>query len=292
MSILATLQGASHDLGGGFMVRRVLPAPLRRSVGPFVFFDHFGPVTVRPGDNFDVRPHPHIGLATVTYLLEGAMLHRDSLGNEQRIEPGAINWMNAGHGIVHSERRPEDLRGERYVSHGLQLWTALPKDAEESEPSFTHTPASALPEFREGEARIRVLVGSAWGRTSPVVTYARTLYLAIRLPAGASLAIPDLAKELAVYPLEAEISVNDQSAAPAALSVVDAGTPVTLRATNATNLMIIGGDPLDGPRTLWWNFVASRPERIDQAADDWAAGRMGRIAGDAEFIPLPARERQ
>lgn len=291
MGILATLQGTGRDLGGGFTVRRVLPAPLHRSVGPFVFFDHFGPITVRPADNFDVRPHPHIGLATVTFLLEGAMLHRDSLGNEQRIEPGAINWMSAGRGIVHSERRPHDLRNKGYTSHGLQLWTALPMHAEESAPAFTHTPASALPEFSEGAARIRVLVGSAWGKTSPVPTYWPTLYLAIHLPADARLAVPVLAKEMAVYPLNAEISIDEQAAPAVALSVVDAARPLTLRTRGASDVMIIGGDPLDAPRVMWWNFVSSRQDRIDQAADDWAAGRMSRIAGDDESIPLPERVR-
>jgi redox-sensitive bicupin YhaK (pirin superfamily) len=182
VSALLQIAGREHDLGGGFMVRRLLPAAQRQAIGPFLFFDYFGPVQERPEDNHDVRPHPHIGLSTVTYLFEGAVLHRDSLGSVQKIEPGAINWMTSGRGIVHSERRPVELRGQSYVSHGIQLWAALPREHEEVEPSFAHTPAAAMPTLRVGTAQVRVLIGDAFGAVSPVATYSRTVYLDVSLP--------------------------------------------------------------------------------------------------------------
>ncbi|MBX9817653.1 MAG: pirin family protein, partial [Burkholderiaceae bacterium] len=200
----------AHDLGGGFTVRRVLPAMQRQAIGPFVFFDHFGPVTAQPTDNHDVRPHPHIGLATVTYLLEGAMMHRDSTGVVQRIEPGAINWMTAGRGIVHSERTPDDLRSVTRRSHGFQLWSALPAEHEEDAPSFAHTPASDIPEVQLPGATVRVLIGSAFGVTSPVATLSPTLYLALELEAGALLTIPDVAQERGVYSVEGPLEVEGE----------------------------------------------------------------------------------
>ena len=208
MGITIELAGLTKDLGGGFVVRRLLPAAARRSVGPFVFFDHFGPVTELPGANHDVRPHPHIGLATVTYLFDGVMMHRDSLGTGQLIEPGAINWMTAGRGIVHSERRPEQLRDREYVNHGLQLWVALPREHEEDAPSFTHTPAHAIPEADLGDARVRVLVGQALGQTSPVAASSPTLYLDVMLPAGGTLELPPLAREMAVYAVSGRLSAD------------------------------------------------------------------------------------
>ena len=194
---LQILIGHAKDLGGGFTVRRFLPAAQRQAVGPFLFMDHFGPVTVNPGAGHDVRPHPHIGLATVTYLYQGAIHHRDSLGFSQRIEPGAVNWMTAGRGIVHSERQPEDLRDKSYVNHGLQLWAALSVEHEEAEPSFAHTPATLIPQLEVDGAIVRVLIGSAFGATSPVAVFSPTVYLDIQLPAGGSLALPALAQELA-----------------------------------------------------------------------------------------------
>ena len=289
MSIVTEIRGHEKDLGGGFRVSRLLPSLERQSVGPFVFFDHFGPVTVEPTSKFDVRPHPHIGLATVTFLFEGAMMHRDSLGNAQRIEPGAINWMNAGRGIVHSERRPEDLSGTRYVNHGLQLWVALPREAEESEPSFVHTPADRLPLFAESGVSVRVMVGEAFGRRSPVATKSPTLYVALDLPAGGSLTVPPLASQLAAYAVDANVTIDDRPLARGVLAVLDAERPTRLGAPTAAHVVLIGGEPLDGRRLMWWNFVSSRKERIVEAADDWAAMRMGRVAGDAEFIPLPAK---
>lgn len=278
----------AHDLGGGFSVRRVLPSVQRQAIGPFVFFDHFGPVTARPGDNHDVRPHPHIGLATVTYLFEGAMMHRDSTGVVQRIEPGAINWMTAGRGIVHSERTPDDLRDVERRSHGFQLWSALPAEHEEDAPAFAHTPASAIPVVALPGAMVRVLVGSAFGATSPVATLSPTLYLAIELEAGASLAVPAAAVERGIYSVDAEVTVAGASLPAGQMLVLDEGAEPVVRATQATRLMVLGGAPL-GHRFMVWNFVSSRKERILQAQDDWEAQRFPGVPGETEFIPLPPR---
>jgi redox-sensitive bicupin YhaK (pirin superfamily) len=287
MGVLRELAGLEKDLGGGFTVRRLLPAAAQRSVGPFIFFDHFGPVTEQPDANHDVRPHPHIGLATVTYLFEGAMMHRDSLGTEQLIEPGAINWMTSGRGIVHSERRPAHLQGTPYVSHGLQLWTALPLAHEEDEPSFVHTPASLIPEVAVGDAAVRVLIGTAFGATSPVATFAPTVYLDVALPSGASLELPALAPELAVFPINGELELSQRRLRAQTMAVLDPGSACAIRAAGAARFVVIGGEPLDAPRHMWWNFVSSRKERIIQASADWDAQRMGNVPGETEFIPLP-----
>ena len=285
---LHILTGHPKDLGGGFLVRRLLPAAAQRAIGPFVFFDHFGPALETPGVNHDVRPHPHIGLATVTYLFEGAMLHRDSLGSLQLIEPGAINWMTAGRGIVHSERRPEALREQAYVNHGLQLWVALPREFEEAAPAFSHTPASSIPELRVDGAVVRVLVGAAFGQRSPVATLSPTLYLDVQLPAGGVLDLPALAPQQAVYAVQGELLVDGQ-VLPAQQMAVLGAQAVRLAAREATRLVVIGGAPLDAPRHMWWNFVSSRRERIAQAARDWQAQRLGQVPGETEFIPLPER---
>jgi len=289
MSIERLLGGHDKDLGGGFVVRRLLPAAERQSVGPFVFFDHFGPLTVPAGANHDVRPHPHIGLATVTYLFEGAVLHRDSLGSVQRIEPGAINWMTAGRGIVHSERAPDDLRTKAYAQHGLQLWAALPVAHEEAAPAFVHTPAADIPQVAVGASTVRVLVGEAFGRTSPVRTFSKTVYLDIRLAPGEEVALPPLAEELAVYPVEGRVQLDGQTLAPQTLAVLAPGAAVRLSAEAPARCVVVGGDKLDGHRFIWWNFVSSRKARIAQAGEDWAAQRMGQVAGESEFIPLPER---
>ncbi len=277
----------SKDLGGGFTVRRLLPAASHRAVGPFLFFDHFGPISAGPADNHDVRAHPHIGLATVTYLFEGAMQHRDSTGAVQRIEPDAINWMTAGRGIVHSERTPDDLRAVTRRSHGLQLWAGLPAEDEELPPSFTHTPAEALPELEIGGARLRVLIGSAFGATSPVAVRAPTLYLDIALAAGDALPLPPAA-ERAVYVVEGAVELDGRPLAPQTMTVLAEGSEPMLSASGDARVVLIGGDPL-GPRHIWWNFVSSRKERIAQAADDWAAARFAMVPGETEFIPLPDR---
>lgn len=279
--------GKPKDLGGGFVVNRLLPAIERRAVGPFVFFDHFGPTSIGPGTNIDVRPHPHIGLATVTYLIEGAMMHRDSLGSVQRIEPGAINWMTAGRGIVHSERRPEDLRGASYRLHGLQLWVALPHEAEEQEPAFTHTPVGELPTFVEQQVRVRVMVGIAFGCRSPVQPASDTLFVSLGFEPGGRLRLPVLAPEIAVLPLTQDLIVDGAVIRRGTLAVLDAGRGAQLDVPAGGEVVIVGGAPLDGPRHLWWNFVASSEARIRRAAEDWAQQRYGHVPGETETIPLP-----
>jgi redox-sensitive bicupin YhaK (pirin superfamily) len=287
MPIEQLLQGHEKDLGGGFLVRRLLPAARQRSVGPFIFFDHFGPSEELPGADHDVRPHPHIGLATVTYLFDGAMMHRDSLGSEQLIEPGAINWMTAGRGIAHSERKPDSLRQTRFVNHGLQLWTALPLEHEEAEPSFSHTPADAIPECSVGDARVRVLVGEAFGARSPVPALSPTLYLDIWLPAGGRLVLPPLAAEQALYAVESAIEVDGEPLEPRVMAVLAGGQETSVFAPAGARLVLVGGAPLDAPRHMWWNFVSSSKERILAASADWEAGRFPPVPGETEFIPLP-----
>ncbi len=289
MSGLLQLTGHNKDLGGGFVVRRLLPDAKRQAVGPFLFFDHFGPVTVEPGTNHDVRPHPHIGLATVTYLFEGAIMHRDSLGFEQRIEPGAVNWMTSGRGIVHSERGPENLRNTAYVNHGLQLWAALPLASEEVEPAFFHTPAADIPVVTFGATEVRVLVGEAFGKTSPVKTFSQTIYLDVLLADAGRLELPPLAEELAIYLVDGEVSVDGESVAPGALVVLVPGSTTVLTSTAHARLVVIGGEALDAHRYMWWNFVSSRKERIVQASEEWLAQSMGHVPGETEFIPLPER---
>ena len=289
-SSLNLLQPPQKDLGGGFVVRRLLPAARCQAVGPFVFFDHFGPITAQPEDNHDVRAHPHIGLATVTYLFEGAMEHRDSTGVVQRIEPGAINWMSAGRGIVHSERTPQDLRGQVRRSHGLQLWAALPLADEEMAPSFAHTPASELPQLELGGAMVRVLIGSAFGATSPVVVRSPTLYLDIRMQPGDAFPLPDGkdAAERALYVVDGAVEIDGVAVPPNTMVLLAADDEPLLSASAASRAVLIGGEPL-GHRHIWWNFVSSNKERIVQAADDWAAQRFDAVPGETEFIPLPER---
>ncbi len=281
------LRPQQRDLGGGFVVRRVLPAALRQAVGPFVFFDHVGPITAKPDDNHDVRPHPHIGLATVTYLFEGAMLHRDSGGVVQRIEPGAINWMTAGRGIVHSERTPDDLRGRAHRSHGLQLWCALPAADEEMAPGFSHTPAAAIPALEVGGARLRVLIGEAFGARSPVAVRTPTIYLDIELSAADALPLPQAA-ERAVYVVDGSVRLDGDLLEAQTMTVLAPGDEPMLAADGDARVVMIGGEGLPR-RHMWWNFVSSRKERIVQAADDWAAGRFPAVPGETEFIPLPER---
>ena len=288
MAIELLLNGHDKDLGGGFTVRRLLPAAKRQAVGPFLFFDHFGPAEQRPEDNHDVRPHPHIGLATVTYLFEGAIFHRDSLGSEQEIQPGAINWMTAGRGIAHSERRPARLAQQSYVNHGLQLWAALPEEHERTEPRFEHTPAASIPALEVDGVQVRVLIGHAFGKVSPVTTFSETVYLDVSLKGGTSFVLPPLAPELAVYAVDHALTVDGEAVAPRQLAVLRPGAGVAIHSTAPARVAVIGGAPL-GHRHMWWNFVASRKESIVQAADDWEAGRFARVPGESEFIPLPER---
>ena len=289
MSIAQLLKGHEKDLGGGFVVRRYLPAAAKQAVGPFIFFDHFGPVDVPADADHDVRPHPHIGLATVTYLFEGAMEHRDSLGTLQRIEPGAINWMTAGRGIVHSERTPKDLVGVPHRTHGLQLWAALPVAHEEDEPSFAHTPAAAIPELEVDGAKVRVLIGSAFGRSSPVKTFSQTLYLDVSLKAGQQLGLSGLPAEAALYPVSGSVDIDGAPVPQNTMALLDTSKSQRVNAGTDAQFVIIGGEPLDGHRFLFWNFVSSSKERLVKAADDWEAQRFDRVPGETEFIPLPKR---
>ncbi len=291
-NISQTVHGHIKDLGGGMLVRRMLPAAVQRSVGPFVFFDHFGPVTVHPTDQHDVRPHPHIGLATVTYLFEGAMQHHDSLGFRQLIEPGAINLMNAGRGIVHSERRPPHLAQTTYVNHGLQLWLALPQEREEDTPSFSHTPASAMPVVTQGDTQVRVLMGHALGVQSPVPVFGPTLYLDVQLAAQGRWTLQESAQELALYAVNAPVWVDGERLEAFSMAVLKPGQTVSIEAQDAATsgpvrLVVLGGDTLDAPRHMWWNFVSSRKDRIVQAASQWQEQTMGHIEGETEFIALP-----
>ena len=290
MTISNLLKGHEKDLGGGFLVRRYLPSAIKQAVGPFIFFDHFGPVDVPLDADHDVRPHPHIGLATVTYLFEGAMDHRDSIGTFQRIEPGAVNWMTAGRGIVHSERTPKDLVGKPHVTHGLQLWAALPKAHEEDEPSFYHTPAADLPRFLVDGACVRILIGSAFGQTSPVKAYSHTLYLDVQMKAGHELTLSDLPQEAAIYPISGELAIDGAPLALHTMALLDTATAPVVKAGSDAQFMVIGGEPLDGHRYMSWNFVSSSKERIVQASEDWEAQRFDKVPGETEWIPLPARK--
>jgi redox-sensitive bicupin YhaK (pirin superfamily) len=285
--MLLKLAGHEKNLGGGLKVNRLLPALQRRTVGPFVFLDHFGPLDLEPRTNTDVRPHPHIGLATVTYLFEGSLVHRDSLGSVQHIEPGAINWMSAGRGIVHSERTPPELRALRHGMHGLQLWVGLPQALEDSEPSFAHTPAAQLAPFLAQDSEVRLLVGEAFGRHSPVMSASPTIFLVLRLRANTPFVLPALAAELAVYPIGNGVTIDGSPLAVRTMAVLEDGQGCGLEASDECTVVVIGGAPLDGPRYLFWNFVASTKARLQRAADDWSAQRFGRIPGETEFIPLP-----
>jgi hypothetical protein len=288
---LQTLAPHPKDLGGGFLVRRLLPAADRRAVGPFVFFDHFGPIDVAAGAHHDVRPHPHIGLATLTYLFEGAIVHRDSTGVVQRIEPGAVNWMSAGRGIVHSERTPKELIGKPHRSHGLQFWVALPEVLEGAAPSFQHVAAGRIPRVEADGATIHVVVGSAFGAASPVETSSPTLAAVIELGAlaggGVALAAAD-ATERALYPLDHPIEVDGEEYAECTMVVLAPGTTPTLAAPRGGRVVLVGGESL-GHRFVSWNFVATSAARIRAAEDDWRAQRFPPVPGETEFIPLPER---
>lgn len=274
---------------GGFSVRRVLPAVERRTVGPFVFFDHMGPATFPPGEGINVRPHPHIGLATVTYLFEGEILHRDSLGSELPIRPGAVNWMTAGRGIVHSERTSdEELKRARRL-HGIQTWVALPLAHEEDAPAFEHIPADRLPVFREGDAELRLIAGSAYGRPAPFETVVDLFYLEGRIDAGGSLTLPASLGERCVYLVGGGLTIAERALDPTDMAVLEDGGDITLEAgPEGAHVMLAGGPPLDAKRHIFWNFVSSSKERIEAAKADWQEGRFPKVPGDEEeFIPLP-----
>jgi len=295
-AIVRTIDPRARDLGGGFHVRRVLPFHAHKTVGPFIFFDHFGPVEYAPGDGFDVRPHPHIGLATVTYLFEGAIRHQDSLGSDLVIRPGAVNWMTAGHGIVHSERTPAPEREAGQSMHGLQTWVALPRDHEDMPPSFIHHAAESLPTVTIDGADIRVLAGKAWGHRSPVDFPSPILYAAIETPEGANLVLPaDLAEERALYLVSGSVKVDGNQTGEGVMLVLAPGSDIAVEFMPGTKAVICGGAPLDGPRNIDWNFVASTPGLIDQAKQDWnesirlrGTERFPLVPGDdTEWIPLP-----
>ena len=279
----------THDLGG-FQVRRAVPTLQARSVGPFVFVDHMGPALFEPGRGIDVRPHPHIGLATVTYLWAGALRHHDTLGSLQDILPGDVNWMTAGRGIAHSERTPPDPRAAGHDLHGMQTWVALPKSHEETVPSFHHHAAATLPWRDHAGARLRVIAGRGFGMESPVRVFADTFNVAVDLSAEAELPIEAEAAERALYVLEGQAQLDGADLPEKHLVVLDPGTRHLLRAKTPLKAMLFGGEPLDGPRHMWWNFVSSSKERIEQAKQDWDSGAFGLIPGDdAERIPLPGR---
>ena len=272
---------------GAFEVRRSLPSSKRRMVGPFVFLDQMGPATIESGNAMDVRPHPHIGIATVTWLFEGAITHRDSLGYVQDIKPGELNWMVAGSGIVHSERTPERLRDQDHPVYGIQAWVALPKAHEEVDASFVHYPESDLPKFGVGDATVTLICGSAWGQSSPVELLHDTLYAEVSLPAGTAIDLPNNTAEKAILLLSGKLSIDGDTFDSEQLIVLKNNQHPTIQAEEAAHFMVLGGAPMDGPRHLYWNFVSSRKDRIDQAKDDWREGKFGSVPGDDEFIPLP-----
>ena len=286
-SVELTLLPQTRDLGGGFEVRRVLPAAARRLVGPFIFFDQFGPIALSPGTGLDVRPHPHIGLATVTYLFEGEILHRDSIGSVQPIRPGEVNWMTAGRGIAHSERTPAEARAAGPRIHGAQLWVALPKDQEEAAPSFQHQPAAALPVVEGEGLTLKVIAGNFGEARSPVATASATLCVDAMLAEGATLPLPAEHEERAAYVVAGAVEIEGERFAPGRLLVFRGGREIAIRALAPSRLLMLGGEAMDGPRHIWWNFVSSSKERIEQAKADWKAGRFDRVVGETEFIPLP-----
>jgi redox-sensitive bicupin YhaK (pirin superfamily) len=278
----------AHDIGG-FEVRRALPAKERQMVGPFIFFDQMGPGEFLAGRGLDVRPHPHIGLSTVTYLFNGEILHRDSLGSQQPIVPGDVNWMTAGRGIAHSERTDQVLRTHSNRLFGIQSWVALPKDAEETAPAFVHHPAASLPLVEDGGVRLRLIAGTGWGLAAPVAISSPLFYADAVLAPGAAFPLPDEHDERAAYVLDGEVEVAGDRFEPGRMLVFRAGDRLALRAEQqGARLLLLGGAAMDGPRHLFWNFVSSSRERIEQAKADWKAGRFGKVPGDeAEFIPLP-----
>jgi redox-sensitive bicupin YhaK (pirin superfamily) len=283
------IEARKRDVGD-FMVRRALPSAQKKLVGPFIFYDHLCRVELAPGQGLDVRPHPHIALATLTYLFEGAFLHRDSLGHAQLIRPGDVNWMIAGRGIAHSERTPPDLRQSGGPLHGIQCWVALPRQHEEVEPSFTHHPRGTIPRLTRAGVMLSVIAGTAYGAKSPVSVLSPTLYVHASLPAGSSLAVDGEHQERAVYVAAGALSLA--AGAPeygeGSLVILPPKASVELHSLAGAEAMLLGGAPLDGDRHIFWNFVSSSLERLEQAKQDWAQGRFGKVVGDEhEFIPLP-----
>jgi redox-sensitive bicupin YhaK (pirin superfamily) len=285
---LATIIDARMRDLGGFTVGRVLPSTARKLIGPSIFFDHMGPAAFPPGRGIDVRPHPHIGLATVTYLFAGEIVHRDSLGSHQPIRPGDVNWMTAGRGIAHSERTGPELRQAGSRLDGLQLWVALPRRHEETEPEFHHHPARDLPGTTVADAQVRVLAGSAYGETSPVRIFSPLFYVDAAIPQGGELPLPDEYEERAAYVVSGTVACGNEQAERGRMLVFTPGVAMSLRAVSDARVALIGGAPIDGERHIFWNFVSSSEARIEQAKRDWREGRFPLVPGDEqEFIPLP-----
>jgi redox-sensitive bicupin YhaK (pirin superfamily) len=288
-AIATVIVPRARDLGG-FSVRRALPSAQRQMVGPFIFFDQMGPAEFLLGSGMDVRPHPHIGLSTVTYLFDGEILHRDSLGTVLPIRPGELNWMTAGRGIAHSERTPAELRSIGSKLFGIQSWVALSARDEETEPGFVHHGADDLPELRGEGKQIRVIAGSLLGASSPVRTSSPMFYADVRLSPGASVPLDPEYEERAIYTVAGEVEIAGDVFGPAQLLIFRPMDRITIRAKTPARFMVLGGEPMDGPRHIWWNFVSSRKERIEQAKADWKLGRFEPVVGDSELIPLPDRE--
>jgi redox-sensitive bicupin YhaK (pirin superfamily) len=287
------ITGKAHDLGDGFFVTRLLPQVARRSIGPFVFFDYFGPVDFAPGKGVDVRPHPHIGLATVTYLFDGAQMHRDTLGSVQKIIPGDVNWMTAGRGIAHSERTGDDMRARGHRLHGIQSWVGLPQADEEASPAFHHFARDQLPERDDKGVTLRLIAGKAFGLTSPAKVFSPIFYADARFAPGGALHYAAEHEERAFFVVEGEVQTGGdlhgvEVHGTGAMLMLDKGEEVTLYADAPARVMLLGGAPLDGPRHIWWNFVSSSKDRIERAKQEWTDGKFGLILGDdKEFIPLP-----
>ncbi|CAE6840888.1 pirin family protein [Paraburkholderia domus] len=284
-AIKSLLTPHERDLGDGIIVRRFLPAQAARSVGPFVFLDHLGPVTLAPGKGLNVRPHPHIGLATVTYLFEGELVHRDSIGYVQRIAPGDVNWMTSGRGITHSERSPVLENATRL--HGIQTWVALPKAFQDIEPSFAHHDSRSLPKISRQGVDITVIAGDFLGERSPVEVFTSTLYVAMEFATAAIIRIPADHAERAIYPLDADITVNGTTVAAGTMAVLATGHEVEVTAASPTRFFLLGGAPLDGPRFMYWNFVSSSEEAIEEAKRSWEADEFPPVRGETDRIPLP-----
>lgn len=283
--IVALIKPVKKDLGG-FSVRRYIPHFKQKKVGPFVFFDHMGPAEFEPGKGIDVRPHPHIGLATVTYLFEGEIHHRDSLGYVQPITPGAVNWMTAGKGIVHSERTGDACRASGHRLHGLQVWVGLPEEHEETEPEFVHYDRENIPVLDIGGVSVRVVIGSALGLTSPVFTHSALFYLDVLMPGGSSFCMPDNYAERGIHVIDGSIRVNDYQIESFEMAICKSDESIEIKTESDARVILFGGAPLT-ERFVWWNFVSSRRERIEQAKRDWKEDRFDKIPGETEFIPLP-----
>ena len=285
---MIVIKGKPRDLGDGFHVSRILPAIELRAIGPFVFFDYFGPVDFAPGKGIDVRPHPHIGLATVTYLFEGSQMHRDTLGSAQAIQPGDVNWMTAGRGIAHSERTQPEVRAKGHRMHGIQSWVGLPVKDEEAEPSFQHVASKDLPTVTRDGVTLKIVTGEAFGLKSPVKVFSPIFYVDARFAPGSAFEVTAEHEQRAVFVVDGEVEVAGAAHGDGTMIVLQPGEATRVGARGRARAMLLGGAALDGERHLWWNFVASSKDRIDRAKSDWTSGKFGKIPGDeVDFIPLP-----